>query len=100
MIYRCAQGSLTKATTDCMYIPSEVDVDDMIADADQYEADGLVDPLSGLDASNVYIFHGTADWTVNQGKFTNTINTEHNTILSGNVSLYIGTVISMLLRLL
>ena len=57
-----------KATNECMYVPSMVDIDDMIADADGYAADGTIDPTDGLAGSKVYIFHGTADWTVNQGK--------------------------------
>lgn len=38
--------------------------------AHQYESEGLIDPLSNLSKSKVYIYHGSKDSTVHHGMLT------------------------------
>ena len=68
VVYRCARGNVFTATGDCMVYTNQVNVDKLIEDADVYEAEGLVDDLTGLQGSKVYVFHGTNDGTVGERK--------------------------------
>ncbi|CAG0891586.1 unnamed protein product [Darwinula stevensoni] len=68
--YYCADhhmfGGLTGATS-CMYSPFLSDVNDMIDAARDFDSSGDIDPLDNMSTNRhkVYVFHGTADFTVN-----------------------------------
>lgn len=56
-----------QAWSECMYGAMLVKVDPLIEDAENYAADGKLDPLTGLKDSRIYVYHGTNDWTIGQG---------------------------------
>ncbi len=63
--YYCAQGSLTNATTSCLYgLPTVPTVTTSVNKAKSAAAAGQIDPLSNLVNQKVYIYTGTQDFTV------------------------------------
>ena len=46
---------------ECLFSPVNLNVTDSISDARNYEKHGLIDPLSNIRASKVFIYHGTLD---------------------------------------
>lgn len=65
--YYCAQGSSLTATGACMSNPNQIDVSELIAQADRYSSDGEIDPTSNLNNDRVFILAGTLDTTVDPG---------------------------------
>ncbi|XP_069807861.1 poly(3-hydroxybutyrate) depolymerase-like [Dendropsophus ebraccatus] len=62
--YYCAKGSMMTATTTCMSMPTSINVATLKTQTQTYANSGLVDPLSNLADSRVFIFSGTKDTTV------------------------------------
>ncbi|KAM3926880.1 poly(3-hydroxybutyrate) depolymerase-like [Leptodactylus fuscus] len=65
--YYCAQGSLISATNACMKLPTSINVATLQSKAQSYVNSLLVDPLSNLANSKVFIFSGTRDNVVVPG---------------------------------
>lgn len=65
--YYCAKGSTVTALGACMDKPENIDVNELIQQANAYAATGKNDPTSAMRNSKVYIFAGTEDTTVYQG---------------------------------
>ena len=63
--YYCAKGSLTTATTTCMYASSALlNVDTLVTKTFEYEKANAIDPVSNMAKDKIYIFSGTEDTTV------------------------------------
>ncbi|XP_072006642.1 poly(3-hydroxybutyrate) depolymerase-like [Engystomops pustulosus] len=65
--YYCAQGSMITATNACMKLPTSITVSTLQSKAQSYANSLLLDPLSNLARSKVYIFSGTRDSVVVPG---------------------------------
>jgi len=48
--------------------PNQIDVSELIAQADRYSSDGEIDPTSNLNNDRVFILAGTLDTTVDPGR--------------------------------
>ncbi|KAM4038284.1 poly(3-hydroxybutyrate) depolymerase-like [Anomaloglossus baeobatrachus] len=65
--FYCAKGSMLTATNACMKLPASIDVASLRSQTQTYANSLLVDPLSNLANSRVYIFSGTRDTVVVPG---------------------------------
>ncbi|XP_056373758.1 uncharacterized protein LOC130267699 isoform X2 [Hyla sarda] len=65
--YYCAKGSMMTATTTCMSSPLSINVDSLRTQTQSYANQLLIDPVSNLANSRVFIFSGTRDTTVVPG---------------------------------
>src|SRR5262249_55245738 len=63
--YHCAQGSLTTAELACMYNVQSRNLASLEQPARGRSSSGAIDNVAGLSGHRVYVFHGTADTTVN-----------------------------------
>jgi poly(3-hydroxybutyrate) depolymerase len=63
--YHCAQGSLNTAQLACMYNLQSRQLPTLEQTARNRSASGTIDNVAGLSGHPVYVFHGTADSTVN-----------------------------------
>ncbi|CAI2370974.1 unnamed protein product [Moneuplotes crassus] len=63
--YFCAMADFATANTNCMALGTNIDIDHLISVIKDNEAKGLVDSSENLAGSNVYVFSGTKDYTVN-----------------------------------
>lgn len=66
--YNCASTGLIGATM-CMSMPSTININTLISQANSFAATNMIDPTSNLRGDRVFIFHGTADSTVLPGLF-------------------------------
>jgi poly(3-hydroxybutyrate) depolymerase len=65
--YTCGKGGLADASQ-CMSIPDFfAPIANLIANAEGLSSQGVIDPVSNLRGQKAYVFHGTADYTVNKG---------------------------------
>ena len=63
--YFCAEGDVMTALNQCMQtFFGEPDELSLLTEAQQFAAEQVIDPLSGLDGDRVYLFSGTQDRTV------------------------------------
>ena len=65
--YYCAEGSITNATGRCMASPAGIPVSALVSTTNSWASQGLIDPVSNLQASRVYMFSGTIDSVVKPG---------------------------------
>ncbi|XP_053572209.1 uncharacterized protein LOC128662445 [Bombina bombina] len=65
--YFCAQGSMTTALNACMKLPLSINVETLKSKAQSYVTSLLLDPLSNLAGSKVFIFSGSRDTVVVPG---------------------------------
>jgi len=65
--YYCAQGSEITATTACMMLPEEINIEDLISDAKQFASAGYIDDLANLNGQPIYLYSGQFDTVVNRG---------------------------------
>lgn len=63
--YHCAQGSLTTAELACMTAVQDRQLATLEQTARTRSSQGSIDPVANLSGHPVYVFHGTADSTVN-----------------------------------
>lgn len=63
--YYCALGLESKAILDCMTMPINIQINKITNFADSKAKSGLIDPLTNLKDSKVFIWAGTKDTTVN-----------------------------------
>lgn len=63
-VYRCSEGSVWRAQSDCMKDPSRIDLSRKIEKAREEERDGNIDDLKNLKQSQVYIFSSPKDESV------------------------------------
>lgn len=63
--YHCAQGSLITAELACMYNIQSRQLSSLEQTARSRSSSGTIDNVAGLAGHPVYVFHGTADTTVN-----------------------------------
>lgn len=61
--YFCTRGTIM-TTADCMTTGVSIYTDQLLLAAAGFETLGLIDPLSNIKNSNVYIFSGQKDWVV------------------------------------
>ncbi|MDL9998294.1 PHB depolymerase family esterase [Variovorax sp. J22P240] len=64
--YYCAEGSIVNATGRCMTHATSIPVSSLVSTTNSWAASGLIDPVSNLSTSKVYLFSGTSDNTVKQ----------------------------------
>jgi poly(3-hydroxybutyrate) depolymerase len=62
--FYCAEGSIVNATGRCMAHSSNIPVSSLVSTTNSWAASNLIDPVSHLGSSKVYLFSGTADNTV------------------------------------
>lgn len=62
--FYCAEGSIVNATGRCMTHSTAIPVSTLVSTTRSWATSGLIDPISRLAASRVYLFSGTADSTV------------------------------------
>ncbi|XP_053572210.1 uncharacterized protein LOC128662446 [Bombina bombina] len=65
--YYCALGNMLTAVNTCMKIPTSISVSVLKTYAQTFASTGLLDPLSNLSRSKVFIFSGTRDTVLVQG---------------------------------
>jgi poly(3-hydroxybutyrate) depolymerase len=65
--FYCAEGSISNATGRCMASPSGIPVSTLVTTTNNWASQGLIDPVSNLQSSKVYLFSGSIDSTVKQG---------------------------------
>ena len=65
--YYCAQGSTSTATGACMASPSGISTSALVTNTNNWANQGLIDPVSNLQNSKVYLFSGSIDSVVKQG---------------------------------
>jgi len=59
------------ASSVCMLTPSLVDVKGLITETNKLAANGAIDPVSNINNTRVYIYHGSQDKIVSQRKLNN-----------------------------
>lgn len=62
--FYCSEGAIANALGRCMAHSSGIPIPSLVNITKDWAADGLIDPLSNLKASKVYLFSGTTDNTV------------------------------------
>lgn len=62
--YDCAQGSIATATGPCMTHSGSTNVPTLVSLTKNWASQGLIDPVSNLSNSRVYLYSGTNDQTV------------------------------------
>lgn len=67
--YWCAQDNAFIANGPCVSDPDQVIVSVLTDQTDYYDSVGLIDPVSNLYDTNVYIFHGLLDSVTDPGWF-------------------------------
>ena len=65
--YYCARGSATIGTLTCMENPQNVNVPNLIAQANDYASQGRISSTINMFGDPVFIFHGTKDTAVKPG---------------------------------
>ena len=64
--YYCAEGSIVNATGRCMTHTTSIPVSSLVSTTNSWASSGLIDPVSNLSTSKVYLYSGTSDNTVKQ----------------------------------
>jgi len=64
--FYCAEGSVLNATGRCMAHSTSIPVSSLVSTTNSWAASALIDPVSNLAGSKLYLFSGTADNTVKQ----------------------------------
>src|SRR5882672_8494410 len=59
--YYCAEGSIVNATGRCMTHSSSIPVASLVSTTNGWASSGLIDPVTNLNASKVYMFSGSVD---------------------------------------
>jgi predicted esterase len=62
--FYCSEGSIVNATGRCMAHSSSIPIPELVKFTRDWAAGNLIDPVSNLNASKVYLFSGMADNTV------------------------------------
>lgn len=65
--FYCAEGSVVHATGRCMASPSGIPVSTLVSTTNSWASQGIIDPVSNLQDSRVYMFSGTLDDVVKPG---------------------------------
>jgi poly(3-hydroxybutyrate) depolymerase len=65
--FYCAEGSVTNATGRCMASPAGIPTSTLVSTTNNWASQGLIDPVSNLQSSKVYMFSGTLDDVVKPG---------------------------------
>lgn len=84
-VYYCARGSVTYATTACMSLPYQVNVQTMITHTNNFANQGIIDPTSNMQNSKVFILHGTNDHTVYPGQSNHILTYYENYVNKANI---------------
>lgn len=63
--FYCSEGSSVNAIGRCMAHSSDIPIQTLVNITNDWAAGNLIDPVSNLNASRLYLFSGTADKTVN-----------------------------------
>jgi poly(3-hydroxybutyrate) depolymerase len=62
--YYCAEGSIVNATGRCTAHSTSIPVASLVSTTNSWASSGLIDPVSNLQSSRVYLFSGTQDSVV------------------------------------
>ncbi|ROZ75730.1 PHB depolymerase family esterase [Ramlibacter sp. WS9] len=65
--FYCAEGSVVNATGRCMASPAGIPTSTLVSTTNNWASQGLIDPVSNLQSSKVYMFSGTLDDVVKPG---------------------------------
>lgn len=83
--YYCAEGSIVNATGRCMTHGSAIPVSSLVSTTRSWASSGLIDPVSNLSGSKVYLFSGTLDSVVKQAVMNDLQTYYASFVPSGNV---------------
>ncbi len=65
--YNCAEGSIVNATGRCMVTPANIPTSTLVNTTKTWASQGVIDPVSNLQNSKVYLFSGRLDTVVKPG---------------------------------
>jgi len=65
--FYCAEGSVVNATGRCMASPASIPTSSLVTTTNNWAQQGLIDPVSNLQSSKVYMFSGSLDDVVKPG---------------------------------
>lgn len=85
--FYCAEGSIVNATGRCMTHSSAIPVSSLVTTTKNWASQGLIDPVSNLATSKVYLWSGTADNTVVPAVM-NDLNTYYQALLPSSNIVY------------
>lgn len=83
--YYCTMGSSSRGQTACTVNGFLINVNTSISYANMLDSDKLIDPVSNLAASKVYIFSGTQDVQVNPLVVQQTVQFYNNFVPASNI---------------
>ncbi len=66
-VFNCAEGSVTNATGRCMASPTGIPTSALVSKTNTWAGQGLIDPVSNLQNSKIYLFSGSLDSVVKTG---------------------------------
>lgn len=78
--FNCAEGSITNATGRCMTHSSSIPVSTLVSTTNSWAGSGLIDPVSNLANSRLYLFSGSQDSVVVQAVM-NDLNTYYQSFV-------------------
>lgn len=79
--FYCAQGLLPTALGACMLTPYLISVDALVSETKAMALERKIDDSSHLESTRVYLFSGTKDTVVVQGKLRNAGEARHARIM-------------------
>ncbi len=65
--FYCAEGSVSNATGRCMASPTGIPTSALVSTTNTWAGQGLIDPVSNLQNSKIYLFSGSLDSVVKTG---------------------------------
>lgn len=83
--YYCAEGSIVNATGRCMTHSGSIPVSSLVSTTRSWASSGLIDPVSNLSASKLYLFSGTLDSVVKQAVMNDLQTYYTSFVASGNI---------------
>ncbi|WP_280156640.1 PHB depolymerase family esterase [Piscinibacter sp. XHJ-5] len=81
----CAEGSIVNATGRCMAHNTSIPVATLVNTTRSWAASGLLDPVSNLSASRLYLFSGTLDSAVKQPVMNDLLTYYQSFVPAGNI---------------
>ncbi|KAL4439544.1 hypothetical protein ABPG74_003946 [Tetrahymena malaccensis] len=63
----CAEGNLSTALTNCMNIPTGINVNTLVTKSKNQSTTKAIDPVSNLQGKNIFLYSGSKDTVVKQG---------------------------------
>ena len=83
--FYCAEGSVVNATGRCMASPTGIPTSALVSTTNTWAGQGLIDPVSNLQNSRVYLFSGSLDSVVKTGGMDSLRNYYNSFVPAANV---------------